>query len=75
MRPITHTTSPPGRKKAVHSRRDTTGKILVDCSECDYGGNGFQTEKCSCGWNRTGPDTGGCFFGVLIDDLYLPPNT
>ena len=35
---------------AKYSRTDTKGKLYVDCSECERGGNGSDKDKCSCGW-------------------------
>lgn len=34
--------------KAKHSKKDDKGRVYVDCSECDRGGNGKAKDKCSC---------------------------
>ena len=47
-----------------YSIRDNRGQLLVDCSECDRGGNGDQS--CSCGWQVKTGKKGGCFCGVLL---------
>ena len=56
-------------KKAKHSCKDTRGKLYVDCSECDRGGNGTATDKCSCGWKVKKAKQGGCFMGALLPGL------
>lgn len=55
--------------KAKYSRLDTRGKLFVDCSECNRGGNGTDPEKCSCGWQVKKGKQGGCFAGDLIEGL------
>ena len=57
------------QKKAKYSKRDSTGKLYVDCSECDRGGNGSATDKCSCGWQTKRGKQGGCFSGTLRNGL------
>lgn len=56
-------------KKAKHSFRDTKGKLCVDCSECERGGNGSAQDKCSCGWRIKRGKQGGCFMGDLLEGL------
>lgn len=56
-------------KKAKHSNKDSKGRLYVDCSECDRGGNGNAEDKCSCGWKVKKGKQGGCFLGILIDGL------
>lgn len=48
-----------------YSRTDTKGKLYVDCSECERGGNGRDKDKCSCGWQVKRGKQGGCFLGTL----------
>ena len=50
---------------AKYSRTDTKGKLYVDCSECERGGNGSDKDKCSCGWQIKRGWQGGCFLGTL----------
>ena len=50
---------------AKYSRADTKGKLYVDCSECERGGNGSDKDKCSCGWQVKRGKQGGCFLGTL----------
>jgi len=33
----------------IASFYDNKGKLFIDCSECDRGGNGTDKNKCSCG--------------------------
>ena len=61
-------------KKPKHSFLDTKGKLYVDCSECERGGNGSDVDKCSCGWQRKRGLAGGCFMGTLLRDLATPKN-
>lgn len=56
-------------KKAQYSQSDSRGSALVDCSECDRGGNGSDKDKCSCGWNIKKGKRGSCFSGTLIQGL------
>lgn len=58
-------------KKAKYSELDTKGKMFVDCSECDRGGNGKAEEKCSCGWKVKRGKKGGCFMGTLLGGLEI----
>lgn len=58
-------------KKAKYSERDTKGKLFVDCSECERGGNGNDKDKCSAGWRIKKGKNGGCFVGQLINGLYV----
>jgi hypothetical protein len=53
-----------GRK--MHSFKDSRGKLMVACSECQRGGNGDQS--CSSGWTvkRGGIEKGACFLGKLL---------
>ena len=50
---------------AKHSKKDAQGKLYVDCSECDRGGNGSDKDKCACGWQIKRPKRGGCYLGNL----------
>lgn len=50
---------------AKYSRIDTKGKLYVDCSECERGGNGSDKDKCSCGGQTKQGRQGGCFCGTL----------
>jgi len=58
-------------KKAKYSKKDTRGHLYVDCSECDYGGNGKDKDKCSSGWQYKRGNKGGCFLGKLQSDLEI----
>lgn len=55
--------------KAKYSEKDTKGRLFVDCSECDRGGNGGAEDKCSSGWRTKKPKRSGCFIGELIPGL------
>ncbi len=55
--------------KAKYSEKDNNGKLFVDCSECERGGNGTAADKCSCGWKHKKGRKGGCFLGDLIKGL------
>lgn len=55
--------------KAKYSEYDTKGKLFVDCSECERGGNGSAEHKCSSGWRKKKGRSGGCFMGDLIEGL------
>jgi hypothetical protein len=48
-----------------YSRTDAKGKLFVDCSECERGGNGSDKDKCSRGWLITRGKQRGCFLGTL----------
>jgi hypothetical protein len=50
----------------MYSEVDTRGKLSVDCSECERGGNGSAVDKCSCGWKVKKPHKGACFMGDLL---------
>lgn len=52
----------------MKSFKDKKGKLYVDCSECERGGNGIDKDKCSCGWKITKSDGRGCFLGTLIPE-------
>jgi len=56
-------------KKAKYSEKDNSGKLFVDCSECDRGGNGSAKDKCASGWRHKKGRKGGCFMGTLMDGL------
>lgn len=58
-------------KKAKYSKKDTKGKLFVDCSECERGGNGSDEDKCSAGWKIKKGNRGGCFIGDLLSDLEI----
>lgn len=53
-------------KKKVYSQKDTRGKVIVDCSECDRGGNGEAEDKCASGWKIKVGGRGSCFCGELL---------
>jgi len=57
--------------KAKYSEKDNRGKVCVDCSECDRGGNGKDPDKCSAGWRHKKGRQGACFAGKLIDGLTI----
>lgn len=48
---------------------DNKGKLYVDCSECDRGGNGTDKDKCSSGWKIKKSDGRGCFLGDLMEGV------
>lgn len=50
----------------MYSIIDNRGKISIDCSECDRGGNGSDKDKCSCGWKVKKPKRGSCYIGLLM---------
>ena len=54
---------------AKYSERDSRGYLIVDCSECERGGNGSNKDKCACGWQIKKGRKGCCFAGTLIKDL------
>jgi hypothetical protein len=58
--------------KAKYSKLDSRGKLQVDCSECERGGNGSSKDKCACGWKVKKPHHGGCFMGELLIGLSAP---
>ena len=45
---------------------DIKGKLCVDCSECERGGNGDQS--CSAGWKHKKKHKGSCFNGIIMGD-------
>lgn len=61
-------------KKAKYSEYDSKGKLYVDCSECNLGGNGNDKDKCSAGWRVKKGRMGGCFCGTLIECLVMTDN-
>ncbi len=56
-------------KKAKFSNRDDKGRLYVDCSECERGGNGSDIDKCASGWRTRKGRKGGCFSGTLMAGL------
>ena len=52
--------------KAKFSGKDSKGKIYIDCSECERGGNGSDIDKCSAGWKFKKGGKGMCFIGTLM---------
>jgi hypothetical protein len=58
-------------QKTKYSERDSRGKIYIDCSECNRGGNGTDPDLCSCGWKTKKPMKGGCFIGELLPGLEI----
>lgn len=59
------------KKFATYSELDSRGKPVIDCSECERGGNGSDKDKCSCGWQITTGGHGACFLGTLIEGLEI----
>lgn len=57
--------------KVKYSEKDSRGRLFVDCSECDKGGNGEAEDKCSSGWKHKKGKKGGCFMGTLISGLEI----
>lgn len=55
--------------KRVFSSYDSYGRLFVDCSECERGGNGNDKDKCSCGWKLKKGGRGGCFIGKAMDEI------
>lgn len=55
------------KEMAKASHCDTKGKIVVDCAECQRGGNGDAV--CSAGWKIKKLHKGCCFSGVLFEHL------
>lgn len=62
-------------KKAKYSEYDSKGKLYVDCSECNRGGNGSDKDKCSAGCRIKKGHIGGCFCGTLIEGLVMTENS
>jgi hypothetical protein len=58
-------------KFAKYSQYDSKGKLFIDCSECNRGGNGADKDKCSCGWKVKKGKKCGCFVGKLIDGMAI----
>ncbi len=56
-------------KSTIYSFRDSRGALWVACSECNRGGNGKASDKCSTGWNCKRGGKLGCFCGTLIDGI------
>lgn len=54
----------------MYSGIDTKGKLCVDCSECDRGGNGSDPDKCSCGHKIKKPKRCGCYIGILMSKYH-----
>lgn len=63
------------KKFAQNSQCDSRGKPVIDCAECERGGNGtvVDEDKCACGWNVTVIHQGCCFLGTLLEGLMLKP--
>ena len=57
------------KRKRVWSYRDTKGRLCVDCSECERGGNGSDPDKCSAGWMHKRGGRGSCFGGVPMPGI------
>ena len=58
-------------KNAKYSERDSRGYAVIDCSECERGGNGSDKDKCAAGWKIKKGNKGSCFNGELISTLTL----
>ena len=54
---------------AKYSELDSKGKLCVDCSECNRGGNGSDNDKCAAGAKIKKGNKGACFCGELIEGL------
>jgi hypothetical protein len=54
------------KEKIKHSFVDSKGKQWTACSECNRGGNGRDTDKCSSGWKTKKFNGMGCFCGSAI---------
>ena len=52
--------------KPKFSGKDSKGKVYIDCSECERGGNGSDVDKCASGWKIKKGNKGSCFSGVLM---------
>lgn len=50
----------------MHSFKDKRGGLWVACSECERGGNGSDSDKCSCGGRVKKFNQRGCFSGTLM---------
>jgi hypothetical protein len=59
------------KRKAKYSRTDSCGRVFVDCSECQRGGNGSDPEKCAVGFDKKKGNRGGCFTGSLLESLEI----
>ena len=57
--------------KVKFSVWDSRGMAVIDCSECNRGGNGADPDKCSSGHRTTTGHHGSCFSGELIDGLEM----
>lgn len=58
-------------KKAA-SFFDTSGRLYVDCTECERGANG--KKDCSSGWRHKKANRGGCFLGELLPGVQAGDN-
>jgi hypothetical protein len=54
---------------SYNSFYDNKGKLYVDCSECNRGGNGDVVDKCSCGSEIKKSKGLGCFLGDLLKTI------
>lgn len=50
--------------KPKYSSKDSCGRLLVACCECNRGGNGDQS--CTAGWSSKRWDHKACFNGELL---------
>jgi len=50
----------------MHSFKDSRGALWVACSECERGGNGNDSDKCSTGGKVKKFNKSGCFSGTLM---------
>lgn len=53
----------------INSFKDNKGKLWTACSECERGGNGSDTDKCSCGWKIKRFNGLGCFIGTPMEKV------
>lgn len=57
----------------MHSFKDKRGGLWVACSECERGGNGNDTDKCSAGGTCKRFNNTGCFSGTLMEKYKSKP--
>jgi hypothetical protein len=57
------------KQKDAASFYDKDGRLYVDCAQCERGGNGTDTDRCSAGWQTKRTGYGGCFAGVLMTGI------
>jgi len=50
---------------------DNKGRLYVDCTECNRGYYGDDSDECSCGFKIKKPNNGGCFIGDILPSIPL----